>query len=153
MKMDPVHSSPHTNPAWSITKLLHLATGIVLIVGLVAYWMFKPATLNPVVEPQAIQALALVQTHQAKQAPTLLQALTNRAKEITERGKGIRIGEWNVDQLENGDYVVSVRVREEGTKQWFENEYAWRVDVHKSKITPYSNYAVELMPTPRSTKQ
>ena len=121
-----------------------------MIVGVVAYWMLKPSTLNPVVEPQAIQALALVQTHQAKQAPTLLQALTNRAKERTERGKGIRIGEWNVKQLENGDYVVSVGVREEGTKQWFENEYVWRVDLNKSKITPYSNYAVELMPPPRS---
>ena len=133
-----------------MTTLLHLATGAVLIVGVVAYWMLKPSTLNPVVEPRAIQALALVQTHQAKHAPTLLQALTNRAKEKAERGKGIRIGEWNVRQLDNGDFVVSVRVREEGTRQWFENEYVWRVDLQKGKIIPYSNYAVELMRTPRS---
>lgn len=122
-----------------------------LIIGGLAFWYLKPPALNPMADPQAAEALALVHTHQAMDAPTLLQALANRVKTMSERGQGVRLGEWQVQQRGERTYMVRIWLREEGTKQWFERDYSWHVDLDSRSIRPMSNFAVELMPRNRSS--
>ena len=139
--------SPTNFSSKSVVTLLHYAVVGLLLVGGIAYWYWKPSTLNPVLDSKAAEALALVQTHQAIDAPTLLQALANRAKIVADRGKGVRLGQWQVEHVQGPQYMVRVWLREEGSRQWFEREYVWRVRLDKRKIQPMSNFAIELMPT------
>jgi hypothetical protein len=97
-------------------------------------------------DPQAAEAMALVQTHRAKSAPTLRQALTDRVQAIADRGKGVRLGEWTVAKQGKDLYLVRVEVREEGTRQWFEREYQWQVNLAKKAVTPITLPAEDLMP-------
>ncbi len=138
-------------PAWSLTRILHYATAGLLIIGVLAFWYLQPPALNPMADPQAAKALALVQTHQASDAPTLLQAIANRVKTMSERGQGVRLGEWQVQQRGERTYMVRIWLREEGTTQWFERDYSWQVDLDRRSIRPMSNFAVELMPRNRSS--
>lgn len=130
----------------SIVTILHYAVVGILLIGGFAYWYLKPPTLNPVTDPKAAEAMALVQTHQAVDAPTLLQSLANRTKVVEDRGKGVRLGEWQVEHVKDSQYMVRVWLREEGTRQWFEREYVWRVHLDTRQVMPMSNFAIELMP-------
>ncbi|HKW86112.1 MAG TPA: hypothetical protein VJM82_03495 [Nitrospiraceae bacterium] len=133
-------------------KLLHyLVVGLLMIGGL-AYWLLKPPALNPMADAQAAEAMALVQTHQAQRAPTLRQALTDRVQALTARGQGVRLGEWRVER-EHGDvYLVKIFLREEGTKQWFEREYIWRVDLSTRSVVALTLPAADLMPVEPGTR-
>lgn len=136
--------------SYSISTLLHyLALGL-LVVGGLAYWAMKPPTANPMADPRAAEAMALVQTHRAREAPTLRQALTDRVQGMTARGKGVRMGEWTVEKKREDLYVVKVFVREEGSQggglRWFERDYEWQVDLTKQSIVPMSLPAEDLMP-------
>ena len=116
------------------------------MIGGLAYWLLKPPALNPMADAQAAEAMALVQTHQAQRAPTLRQALTDRVQALTARGQGVRLGEWRVER-EHGDvYLVKIFLREEGTKQWFEREYIWRVDLSSRSVVALTLPAADLMP-------
>ena len=140
-------SSPVTTfSSKSIITFLHYAVAGILVIGGVGYWYLKPPTLNPVTDPKAAEAMALVQTHQAANAATLLQALADRTKIVKDRGKGVRLGEWQVEHVKDSHYMVRVWLREEGTRQWFEHEYVWRVDLDTRQVVPMSNFASELMP-------
>jgi len=131
----------------SVGRALHYLVGGLLVAGGLLYWWMKPPGLNPMADPQAAEAMALVQTHRAAQAPTLRQALTNRAKDMKERGIGVRVGEWQVEH-EGGDrYLVKVFVREQGMKQWFEREYIWEVNLSRKSIVGVSLPAIDLMPS------
>lgn len=137
---------PTSAPSFSWSRVLHYVGAGLLIAGGLVYWALKPSSLNPMADPMAAEAMALVQTHRAKTAPTLLQAITDRAKTLSARGQGVRIGEWSVEH-ETGDiYLVRVIMREQGTKTWVEREYVWRADVGKRSITPLTLPATELMP-------
>lgn len=133
----------------SLVKWIHyLAVGL-LVAGGLAYWVLKPPTLNPMADPRAAEAMALVQTHRARNAPTLLQALTDRVERIVARGQGVKLGEWTVEPQKKRDnvYLVKVFVREEGTReQWFEREYVWQVDLAERSVVPMSMPAEDLMP-------
>jgi len=132
--------------SYSTSTLLHyLAVGFLIIGGL-AYWFMKPPTVNPLADPQAAEAMALVQTHRARHAPTLRQALTDRVQAMADRGKGVRMGEWTVQKQREGVYLVKVFVREEGSQQWFERDYEWQVDLAKQAVVPMSMPAEDLMP-------
>lgn len=133
----------------SLSKTIHYLVVGLLVAGGVAYWALKPPVLNPMADAGAAEAMALVQTHQARNAPTLLQALTQRVQTIAARGQGVRLGEWTVEAQKGRSqgYVVKVFVREEGTiGQWFEREYVWQVDVGKKSVVPISMPAEDLMP-------
>ena len=52
---------------------LEWAAVVLLIGGVAAYIFWKP--LNPMSNPKAAEALAIVQTHAAKSAPTIRQAI------------------------------------------------------------------------------
>ena len=139
-----------TAGSFSTSKALHyLAVGL-LIAGGLAYWALKPPTANPMADPRAAEAMALVQTHRAKEAPTLRQALTDRVQGMAARGKGVRMGEWTVEKKRDDLYVVKVFVREEGSQggglRWFERDYEWQVDLTKQSVVPMSMPAEDLMP-------
>ena len=136
-------STPRPRTTWA--ALLHyIAFAVLLIVG-AGYLWFKPPMLNPVTDPEAVKALALVQTHRAKQAPTLLQGVTEMVRNRTENGKKVRLGEWAVDKQAPGHYVVKVLLREQGTRNWIEREYSWQVDMAKSRVHALSMPAIDLM--------
>jgi hypothetical protein len=130
----------------SLSRILHYVVGGLLVAAGLVYWAFKPPTLNPMADPRAAEAMALVQTHRAEHAPTLRQALTDRAQGMEKRGIGVRIGEWQVEHQEGDLYLVKVFVREQGTKQWFEREYIWQVNLAKKGVVGITLPAIDLMP-------
>ena len=97
-------------------------------------------------DARAAEAMALVQTHRARHAPTLRQALTERVQGIAARGQGVRLGEWTVQKQKDEVYLVKVFVREEGSRQWFERDYEWQVDLTRRSVVPMSMPAEDLMP-------
>jgi hypothetical protein len=137
----------------SLSKVLHYAVVVVLAIGGLAYWLLKPPSLNPLTDPQAAQALALVQTHRAAGYPTILQAFNERVRLQKERNLGVRLGEWRVQKLDsdrqnpNGErYEVRMNLREQGTNQWFEREFIWHVDLATKRVNAASLPADGLMP-------
>jgi len=123
----------------------------VLLAGGAAYWVMKPATLNPMADPRAAEAMALVQTHRALGAPTLLQALNEHVRLVAQQDRGVRIGEWTVKHLGQDRYMVSVTMREQSTtKQWFERDYQWQADVGRKAVMAVSMPAESLMPIDES---
>ncbi len=130
----------------TITKILHYGALLVLVIGGLAYVWLKPPTINPVVDPLAAQALALVQTHRAAGYPSILQAFNEHVRVKNEQGKGVKLGEWRVMKLEQDRYEVRVNLREEGTNQWFEREFIWHVDLTTKRINAASLPADGLMP-------
>ena len=103
------------------------------------------------VSAQAAEAMALVQTHKAQRAPTLRQALTDRVQVLAARGQGVRLGEWRVEREQGDVYLVKIFLREQGTKQWFEREYTWRVDLGTKSVVALTVPAADLMPAESST--
>jgi hypothetical protein len=97
-------------------------------------------------DPLAAEAMALVQTHRAEHATTLRQALTDRAQGMERRGIGVRIGDWQVEHQQGDRYLVKVFVREQGTKQWFEREYIWQVNLARKTVLGITLPAIDLMP-------
>ncbi len=141
-------TSPDSRPGsfFSIAKLLHYGALAVLVVGGLAYVWMKPPTLNPVVDPLAAQALALVQTHRAAGYPSILQALNEHVRSKTDRRQGVRLGDWRVKKLDGDRFEVRVNLREEGTNQWFEREFIWHVDLTTKRVNAASLPADGLMP-------
>jgi hypothetical protein len=139
-------AGPPSSPRPSFSRILHYVVGAVLAAAALAYWALKPPTLNPMADPRAAEAMALVQTHRAEHAPTLRQALTERVQGMEERGIGVRMGEWQVEHQQGDLYLVKVFVREQGTRQWFEREYIWQVNLAKKAVVGITLPAIDLMP-------
>lgn len=157
---DKVPSAPEADRAAppassrSVVKLAHYLLAGVLLGGAFGYWLLKPAGSNPVAEPRAAEAMALVQTHQAIGAPTIRQAIDERVRTIESQGRGVRVGEWRVQQEQGPFYLVRVVVREEGERaQWFEREYVWRADTERKKVVPLSLHAELIMPVGAEKRQ
>ena len=130
--------------ASSLARHLHVAVvGLLLVAGL-AYWILQPPSINPMADSRAAEAMALVQTHRARHAPTLRQAITDRVQALAKRGQGVRLGEWRVER--QGDlYLVKIFVREREARSWFEREYLWRVDLDARSVVAVTLPASELM--------
>lgn len=141
-----VMTTGNATPFRSLTAIMHYAIATLLILGGLAYWYLQPPSLNPMADPRAAEAIALVQTHRAQGAPTLLQAITDRVKRIREGGRGVRLGEWRIEPLGGDRYAVKIWIREEGTKEWFEREYMWRVDLDRRSVAALTSPAADLMP-------
>ncbi|MGH7230665.1 MAG: hypothetical protein ACREJU_04815 [Nitrospiraceae bacterium] len=148
---EPLESASSGSPSWS--TLIHAVFAGLLVVGGLAYWMLKPPTLNPMSDPLAAEAMALVQTHRAEHAPTIRQAVTDRVKTLADRGQGVRLGEWTVERESEGTYLVRVWIREKITKGWFEREYLWKVNAAKRMIIPLTVAASDLMPIKRGEEK
>jgi hypothetical protein len=109
------------------------------VLGGLYYVYTKPPTLDPVIDKQAAEALALVQTHRAIGHPTILQAMNEHVRSMKERGQGVRLGEWRVRQVEGDLYEVRVQLRDQSVSgQWFEREFIWHAHLGLKKVNAAS---------------
>lgn len=148
-KSDLATPSPSPSPASasSFSRYVHYGVLALLLAGGGLYWALKPATLNPMADPRAAEAMALVQTHRALGATTLLQALNEHVRLVAQQDRAVRVGEWSVKHLGGDRYLVAVTIREQSsTKQWFERDYQWQADVAKKAVLAVSMPAESLMP-------
>lgn len=130
----------------SWTKIIHYAVVGILVIGGGFYWLLKPASVNPLSDPRAAEAMALVQTHRALGAPSIRQAIDQHARMVAVRGRGVRVGEWMVERERPEVYLVRILIREEGSAEWFERSYAWRVDLSNKIVMPVTLAATGIMP-------
>ena len=131
--------SPASSPSSSWVRTLHYAVVAALVLGGLYYFVTKPPSLNPVVDKQAAEALAMVQTHQAIGYPTILQAMNEHVRSKKERGQGVRLGEWRVKQVEGDIYEIRVQLRDQSVSgQWFEREFIWHAHLGKKKVNAAS---------------
>ena len=137
------HSASHSFP-W--VRIIHYAILGLLVIGGLMYWALKPPVLNPMSDPMAAEAMALVQTHRARHASTLRQAIADRVQVLSARGQGVRLGEWTVERQQDHIYVVKIWIREQVTRGWFEREYVWKVNVAEKMVVPLTIAASDLMP-------
>ena len=120
-------------------KIIHYAVVAVLVLGVLYYLWMKPPSLNPIVDSRAAEALVLVQTHRAQGYPTILQAMTEHVRSMSERHQVARLGEWRVKQVEGSQYEIRVWLRDQGaTGQWFEREFIWHADLASKKVNAAS---------------
>jgi hypothetical protein len=120
-------------------KIIHYVVVAVLVTGTLYYFWMKPPSLNPVADRRAAEALALVQTHRALGYPTILQAMTEHVRSMSERNRVARLGEWRVKQLEGDLYEIRIQLRDQGvTGQWFEREFIWHADLLLKKVNAAS---------------
>lgn len=124
---------------------------VALLVGGVAGYLFwKP--LDPMGDPRAAQALALVQTHPARSASSIRQAIGDIAKANRRADRSPSIGDWSVrpdDRPgERDSYHVRLVVRLPGEQahRWIEWEYLWKVRLNPPAVIPLSRPAAEVMP-------
>jgi len=119
---------------------------VLLLVGVAAYLIWKP--LDPMADPRAAQALALVQTHVGKSAPTIRQAIDAIVKANQKGDRTPVVGNWTVRADEPNGYLVRVVVRLPGDEKhrWVEWEFLWRVRLSPQTVIPLSRPAVEIMP-------
>jgi hypothetical protein len=81
----------------------------------------------------------MVQTHRAIDFPTILQAMTEHVRSMSERNRGARLGEWRVKQVEGDLYEIRVLLRDQGvTGQWFEREFIWHADLATKRVNAAS---------------
>ena len=122
-------------------KIIHYAVAVVVVLALGAsyYLWMKPPSLNPVPNRRVAEALALVQTHRALGYPTILQAMTEHVRSMSERNRVARLGEWRVKQLDGDLYEIRIQLRDQGvTGQWFEREFIWHADLLLKKVNAAS---------------
>lgn len=119
---------------------------VLLLVGVASYLLWKP--LDPMADPRAAQALALVQTHPASAAPTIRQAIDAIVKANRKGDRTPSVGDWTVRADERNGYLVRVVVRLPGGEKdrWVEWEYLWRVRLSPQTVIPLSRPAVDVMP-------
>ncbi|RPH77266.1 MAG: hypothetical protein EHM80_12860 [Nitrospiraceae bacterium] len=120
-------------------KIVHYAVVAVLVLSALYYLWMKPPSLNPIPDSRAAEALALVQTHRAQGYPTILQAMTEHVRSMSERNRVARLGEWRVKQVEGDMYEIRVQLRDQGaTGQWFEREFIWHADLASKRVNAAS---------------
>jgi len=73
-------------------KGIHYAVVAVLVLGVLYYLWTKPPSLSPMADHRAAEALTLVQTHRAQGYPTILQAMTEHVRSMSETQSGRSVG-------------------------------------------------------------
>jgi hypothetical protein len=140
MSMPPNQPSTGSMPApLAAVKIIRVAVVVALVLGASYYVWMKPPTLKPLTDPRAAAALALVQTHRAQGYPSILEAMTEHVRSMSERNRVARLGEWRVKQVEGDLYEIRVHLRDQGvTGQWFEREFIWHADLALKKVNAAS---------------
>jgi len=126
-------------------------TGFILVVCLVIgfvllYRYVQPKGYQLPDDPLALEALELVKKHRSRQGYTLDQAVQLMVDDLVKKGIPFREGDWQVAAQGEDKYVVRKIVREKGSVEWIEREYAWRVDSKEKTIRVISLAAQQLMP-------
>ena len=123
----------------TMVKIIRYAVVIVLVLGSLYYFWMMPPSLKPMTDHRAAEALALVQTHRALGYPTILQAMTEHVRSMSERNRVAWLGEWRVKQVEGDQYEIRIQLRDQGvTGQWFEREFIWHADLSLKKVNAAS---------------
>jgi len=140
--------NPSSRPR--VLRWIEWGAVVLLVGGVSAYLLWKP--LDPMADPRAAHALALVQIHPARSAPSIRQALDAVLQENRKPGRSPSVGDWTVrrdKQATEGDgYLVRVVVRLPGDQahRWVEWEYLWRVRLSMREVVPLSRPAADIMP-------
>lgn len=125
-------------------------TGVgILVVLIVAGFVFsRPQGGTPDVpdDPEAHEALELVRSHPARNAPTLEDAINTYVATLKAQGTPLHRGEWQVGKERPGVYAVRMLVREKGFNEWIEREFAWRVTLKDKTVRVISLAAIHFMP-------
>lgn len=122
---------------------------LVLFLGIGIYLLSRsvqPTEYRLPDDPQALASLELVRNHRSRQGYTLAEALQLQVDELEAKGIPFREGHWQVASQGEDKYVVRKIVREKGSMEWIEREYAWRVDMKEKSIRVISLAAQQLMP-------
>ena len=120
-------------------KIIQYAIVGVLLLGVFYYLWMRPPSLSPILDSRAAEALALVQTHRAQGYPTILEAMTEHVRSMSDRNRVARLGEWRVKQVEGDQYEIRVWLRDQGaTGQWFEREFIWHADLSSKRVNAAS---------------
>ena len=135
-----------------MTDLVKKSIGVVFVVALgVGLWMLY-SSVQPTVtrlqdyDPQALEALDLVKHHLSREGYTLEQELQLFVDQLKVKGVPHREEEWQVAVQKDDKYVVRKIVREKGSVEWIEREFAWRVDMKEKSIRVISLAAQQFMP-------
>ncbi|MEK6694301.1 MAG: hypothetical protein AABY67_02970 [Nitrospirota bacterium] len=142
--------TPESRHRSSLVIAFEWAAVALLVGGVAGYLLWKP--LDPMGDPRAAQALALVQTHPARSAPSIRQAIGDVMKANRRADRSPSISDWSVrpdDQAgERDSYHVRLVVRLPGGQEhrWIEWEYLWKVRLSPPAVIPMSRPAVEIMP-------
>lgn len=125
--------------------------GILLLclgIGLYLLYLFvQPTAYRLPDDPQALESLELVKNHRSRQGYTLAQEVQFLVDDLEAKGIPFREGVWQVaPQKDEDQYVVRKIIREKGSVEWIEREYAWRVDIKEKSIRVISLAAQQLMP-------
>ncbi len=125
-----------------------LGIGALVLVVIAGFAFSRPDGRTPDIpdDAQAREALELVRTHHARNAPTLEHAITAYVEGLKARDIPFHKGEWQVGKEHPGVYAVRMLVREKGSREWIEREFAWRVTLKGATVRVISLAAVHFMP-------
>ena len=129
-----------------MVKILVGVFGVLLFCVVVVYVNMRPSGPELPDDPLALEALTMVRTHPARQAPNLEQAIANILETMEKKGQPFRRGEWRVAPSDPDVFVVSLLIREKGETGWIERDYAWRVNVKEKWIKVITLPAIGIMP-------
>jgi hypothetical protein len=120
---------------------------VFLGIGFYGLYLFvQPTEYRLPDDPQALEALELVKNHRSREGYTLAEALQLLVEDLEAKGIPFREGVWQVATQGEDKFVVRKIVREKGSMEWIEREYAWRVDMKEKSIRVISLAAQQLMP-------
>ncbi len=125
-----------------------IGVGILGVLVVVGFVFSRPQGGTPDVpdDPQAHEALELVRSHPARNAPTLEEAINRYVEALQAQGIPLHRGEWQVGKEREGVYAVRMLVREKGFNEWIEREFAWRVTLKDKTVRVISLAAIHFMP-------
>jgi hypothetical protein len=135
-----------------VTDQIKKTLGVVLVLVLgVGVWVLY-SSMQPTIsrlqdtDPLAGKALELVKNHLSREGYTLEQELQLFVDQLKVKGVPHREEEWQVAAQKDDKYVVRKIVREKGSVEWIEREFAWRVDMKEKSIRVISLAAQQFMP-------
>ena len=135
-----------------MTDQIKKTLGVVLVLVLgVGVWVLY-SSMQPTIsrlqdtDPLAGEALDLVKHHLSREGYTLEQELQLFVDQLKVKGVPHREEEWQVAAQKDDKYVVRKIVREKGSVEWIEREFAWRVDMKEKSIRVISLAAQQFMP-------
>lgn len=125
-----------------------LGFGVLALLIVAGFVFSRPQGGTPDVpdDPGAREALDLVRSHPARNAPTLEDAINRYVEELQAQGTSLHRGEWQVGKERPGVYAVRMLVREKGFNEWIEREFAWRVTLKDKTVRVISLAAIHFMP-------
>ena len=121
------------------THLIRYAVVAILLLGGLYYAWTTLSSTTLSRDQREVEALALVQSHQAIGHPTILKAMNEHVRMMKDRGQGVRLGEWRVKHVEGDIYEIRVQLRDQGVRgQWFEREFIWHAHLELKKVNAAS---------------